>query len=64
MAKKNKLIVVDKKACDYCGTCVAVCKPDAITLYEHDIEIDSERCTLCQKCLWVCPVEAMTCREG
>lgn len=51
-------ILVDKKKCDFCGTCVAVCEPDAIELDEADIEI-TDRCTGCLKCKIVCPVGAI-----
>jgi 4Fe-4S ferredoxin len=54
------MIVVDKKLCDYCGTCVAVCDPDAIDLFHEDIRINSNRCIECLKCTRVCPVEAIT----
>ena len=53
------MIVVDKNLCDYCGTCVAVCEPDAIDLFYQDIRINSEKCIECMKCVWVCPVGAI-----
>ena len=58
MKKNEKFkIIVDKKLCDFCGTCVAVCEPDAIELDEDDIEI-TDKCDLCMKCVIVCPVKA------
>jgi MinD superfamily P-loop ATPase len=53
------MIVIDKEICDFCGTCVAVCHPDAIFLTERDIVIDREKCTECENCIVVCPVGAV-----
>jgi len=53
------MIVVDRELCDFCGTCVAVCQPDAIFLAERDIRIDLEKCTECENCVIACPVGAM-----
>ncbi len=52
------MIVVDKGLCDHCGTCVAVCQPDAIDLFYNDININHEKCIQCLRCVWVCPVGA------
>jgi len=53
------MIVIDKERCDFCGTCVAVCPPDAIELREADIRIDEATCTNCKLCVYVCPVETL-----
>jgi ferredoxin len=47
---------VDKKLCDYCGTCVAVCPVDCIELEETNIKIDTETCNLCLNCVHACPL--------
>lgn len=54
------MIVVDKKLCDFCGTCVAVCDSDAIDLFYEDIRINAKRCIECLKCTQVCPIGAVT----
>lgn len=47
------------KACDYgClgfGTCVDVCKFDAIDIVDGIAKINPEKCTACSKCIDVCP---------
>jgi MinD superfamily P-loop ATPase len=58
------MIVIDKEICDFCGTCVAVCRPDAIFLTERDIVIDREKCTECENCIVVCPVGAVRGETG
>ncbi len=50
------MIVIDKQLCDHCGTCVAVCEPDAIDLYYKDIHVDTQKCVECLRCIWVCPI--------
>ncbi len=52
------MIVIDKNLCDYCGTCVAVCEPDAIDLFYNDILINNDKCVNCLKCVHVCPIGA------
>ena len=53
------MIKINRNLCDRCGTCVAICPVDCITVYEAYIEIDDKVCTNCQKCVWLCPVEAL-----
>jgi pyruvate formate lyase activating enzyme len=45
--------------CIGCGTCVAVCPEEAITLGSNGIVTDDERCTVCGKCAEVCPTLAI-----
>ncbi|MDP8201986.1 MAG: 4Fe-4S binding protein [Candidatus Tenebribacter burtonii] len=45
--------------CDICGTCVAVCPVDAITVTEFKVKIDNDICTNCMNCLKVCPAKAI-----
>ena len=54
------MIEINKNLCDRCGTCVAVCDTDCITVYEAYIEIDNNKCISCKKCVWICPVDALT----
>jgi len=57
------MIVSKNDHCDFCGTCVAVCPVDAITLYEARLEIDHDLCTLCLNCVHICPVSALEEKE-
>lgn len=45
--------------CISCGTCVAVCPEQAITLTAHGIVTDSTLCTLCGRCAEACPTKAI-----
>lgn len=45
--------------CIRCGTCIAVCPENAITLYAEGINTDTELCHLCGKCTDVCPTKAL-----
>lgn len=57
--KKTNLRFNNKK-CDFCGSCVAVCKPDALVLLENSMEIIQERCNACGRCVTLCPFNALT----
>ena len=50
---------IRKDLCDLCGSCVAVCPVDAITLDEYLAEIDRNICIECGKCLIICPAKAI-----
>ena len=54
--------IVDNHNCTQCGTCIAACPHEAISLYQHSWrgllpKVDKERCTKCGICLHVCPGE-------
>jgi len=53
------MISINKKVCDRCGCCVAVCEADCVTVYESFIEIYHYKCVSCLKCVWICPLEAL-----
>lgn len=53
------MISVDRKKCDFCGTCVAVCPVDAIEVLESVVIIDEDTCTQCLNCVAVCPWGAL-----
>jgi ferredoxin len=53
------MIAVDRKKCDLCGTCVAVCPVDAIDVLEAEVLIDEDLCTECLNCVAVCPWGAL-----
>jgi L-aspartate semialdehyde sulfurtransferase ferredoxin len=53
------MIVIERKRCEVCGTCVGVCPADAIIIECADIRIDGEKCLECRACVQVCPVGAI-----
>jgi MinD superfamily P-loop ATPase len=56
--KKSLQYNIEK--CDFCGSCVAVCKPDALILLESSMQIEQERCNGCGRCTIICPFCALT----
>jgi len=58
------MIEINRKLCDRCGCCVAVCEADCITVYESCIEIDDSKCLNCKKCVWICPLDALKMTEN
>ena len=53
------MILVDKKKCDFCAACIAVCPPDCITVKEDDLIVENNICIDCNLCVKICPVEAL-----
>lgn len=49
--------------CTRCGTCLAVCPVNALSLkerkYNYDITVNHKQCILCMKCVKVCPAEQL-----
>jgi L-aspartate semialdehyde sulfurtransferase ferredoxin len=57
-----KLIEVDTEKCINCGSCVALCPVEAITLAEDSsIVFDKEKCvgSTCSACVDACPARAI-----
>jgi ferredoxin len=57
-----KLIEVDSKKCLNCGSCVALCPVEAITLTEdYSIKFDKSKClgSTCSLCVDACPARAI-----
>lgn len=56
---KEKLMV-DKRKCISCGTCIEVCPVGAIS-WDKDgkAKIDSKKCIKCHTCEGMCPVSAI-----
>jgi len=52
----GKTAVIDKKFCDRCGKCIAVCRFEAIT---DGFKIDPISCEGCGVCFYVCPKKAI-----
>ncbi len=58
-----KLIEVDTEKCISCGSCVALCPVEAITLdSDASIIFDKEKCvgSTCSACVDACPARAIT----
>jgi len=48
--------------CDGCGSCVQVCREEAVTLEESGPSVDQGRCLGCGQCIQVCPTGTL--QEG
>jgi len=57
--EKPSEILFDKEKCDLCGTCIAVCPPNVITIIQKNIYIDFNDCTYCSLCIDICPLRAI-----
>ncbi len=58
-----KLIEVDTDKCISCGSCVALCPVEAITLADDlSVEFNKEKCvgSTCSACVDACPARAIT----
>ena len=55
--------IIDSESCTGCGSCVADCPMDAISLNTSDVaEVNAEACIGCGVCTHVCPVDAILLR--
>jgi L-aspartate semialdehyde sulfurtransferase ferredoxin len=57
-----KLIEVDSDKCFSCGSCIAICPVEAISLAKDStVQFDKERCigSTCSVCVDACPVRAI-----
>ena len=52
------------ETCIHCGKCEKVCRGQAISISEGNIEIDRERCIYCGRCVNSCPSGSFESREG
>lgn len=52
--------VIDYDKCRNCGTCLDICRFDAITLSEGEIVISEILCDGCKLCTRICPFNAIT----
>ena len=57
-------INVFPEKCDRCGTCISVCRSNAIMLLTDSLVIDHAACTGCQRCVAICPFGALTFSSG
>lgn len=53
-------ILHDEKKCTKCGTCIATCSKNAISIKDDSIFIDSNSCAGCLSCVNECPNEALS----
>ena len=60
----KKTLKFHSEKCDFCGSCVAVCKPDALILLESSMQIEQERCNGCGRCTIICPFLALTLEDS
>ncbi|MBD3234184.1 MAG: 4Fe-4S ferredoxin [candidate division Zixibacteria bacterium] len=56
---KNNIPKLNQDKCDLCGTCMSICPPDCLELYERYLHIIEEECTYCKKCIIICPMDAL-----
>ena len=53
------MITIKSEVCNICGACVAICRPNALFLFNATLQV-SDRCNDCQVCVKVCPLGAIT----
>ena len=63
MVVAESYVEIDRRRCDLCGACVAVCAPLALRVEGDMLAYDAAACTACGDCLITCPVEALTAEE-
>ncbi len=56
------MVELNKKQCDECGTCVAVCRENALIIV-LSLEIKTDRCIKCGRCVKVCPFGALVLKK-
>ncbi|MCM8760560.1 MAG: ATP-binding protein [Candidatus Omnitrophica bacterium] len=59
--RSGKTAKLDKKLCNKCGKCIALCRFSAIS---DDLIVDSISCEGCGLCSLICPVGAITMEEN
>jgi MinD superfamily P-loop ATPase len=52
------MIIIKSEVCNICGACVAICRPNALFLFNTTLQV-SDRCNDCQVCVNVCPLGAI-----
>ncbi len=61
---QNKKLQFDFNRCCQCGTCLAVCKKQALTAElkhngTYDIRWDNHKCSMCEECIKCCPAHTL-----
>jgi ferredoxin len=59
LTRPNDMLRVNDELCDACGTCIGVCRTNALLLTQH-LVVDQARCVACRACVKVCPFGALT----
>jgi MinD superfamily P-loop ATPase len=52
------MITIKPEVCGICGACVAVCRQNALFLFNATLQV-SDRCNDCKVCVKVCPLGAI-----
>ena len=60
--KSGKTAKIKKAKCNHCGTCISVCRFDAIS--EDEFKVDPISCEGCKVCFYVCPEDAIKMEEN
>jgi ferredoxin len=57
----SKEIVLNETECIHCGSCTAVCQPQALTITvpEWKLQFDKEQCIVCELCVKACPMQVI-----
>ncbi len=53
------MITIKSEVCNICGACVAVCRQNALFLFNATLQV-SGRCNDCKVCIHVCPLGAIS----
>jgi len=64
----NIIPIVEDGLCTQCGTCIAICPFNAISLYQHKKrglvpQVDEGLCNQCGKCIEVCPGRSLDLKQ-
>jgi MinD superfamily P-loop ATPase len=52
------MITIKPEVCGICGACVAICRQNALFLFNATLQVDS-RCNGCHICVHICPLGAI-----
>lgn len=57
------MVQVNRSVCDECGTCISICRENALTLTDS-LLVDEDACISCGKCVTICPFGALSLSEN
>lgn len=57
----SKEIILNDSECIHCGSCTAVCNPQALSITAPDwkLNFDKELCIVCESCVKACPMQVI-----